>query len=137
MGPMGLLGRKEAVKQISVLKQECLRPLTSQGLFKMLILSGLKEPVALTAATPLDLKAKIDFNKSGVGKSWENAPSFPPVSTNSPELDYLAISADGDVGDFIVVQIPDAVQGPSKVPQLRIQSGTGNSLQETVVSLIT
>lgn len=56
MGPTGLLGLNVAVKQRLVSKQECLRPLMSQALLKMLILSGLKEPEALTVATPLDLK---------------------------------------------------------------------------------
>lgn len=56
MGPTGVLGLNEAVKQTLVLKHECLRPLTSQSLLKMLILSGLKEAVAVTTATPLDLK---------------------------------------------------------------------------------
>lgn len=56
MGPTGLLGLKVALKQSLVLKQECLRPLMSQGLSKMLILSGVNEPVAPIVATPLDLK---------------------------------------------------------------------------------
>lgn len=60
MGPTGFSGLKAALKHSLVVKQECLRPLTSQGLFKMLILSGSKEPVALTAATPLDLKTQHD-----------------------------------------------------------------------------
>lgn len=65
MGPTGLLGLNVAVKQRLVLKQESLRPLMSQALLKMLILSGLKEPAALTAATPLDLKT--EYNKKKIG----------------------------------------------------------------------
>lgn len=58
MGPTGLVGLKVAVKQSLVVKQEYLPPLMSQALLKMLILSGLKEPAALTVATPLDLKTE-------------------------------------------------------------------------------
>lgn len=58
MGPMGLAGLNSALKQRLVLKHECLRPLASHGLLKMLILSGLKEALGLTDATPLDLKPK-------------------------------------------------------------------------------
>lgn len=57
MGPTVFLGLNEAVKQTLVMKQECLRPLTSQSLLKMLILSGLNEAVAVTTPTPLDLKS--------------------------------------------------------------------------------
>lgn len=63
MGPTGLLGLNVAVKQRLVLKQECLRRLISQALLKMLILSGLKEPAALTVATPLDLKTEYNKKK--------------------------------------------------------------------------
>lgn len=59
MGPTGFVGLNEALKQMFTLKQESLRPLMSQSLFKMLILSGLKEPLAVTTATPLDLKSKV------------------------------------------------------------------------------
>lgn len=60
MGPTGLVGLNSALKQRLVVKHECLRPLTSQGLLKMLILSGLKEALGLTDATPLDLKPKCN-----------------------------------------------------------------------------
>lgn len=56
MGPTGLLGLNVVLKQSLVLKQEYLSPLMSQALSKMLILSGMNEPVTLTVATPLDLK---------------------------------------------------------------------------------
>lgn len=58
MGPTGFFGLNWALKQMWVLKHECLRPLTSQGLLKMLILSGSKVAARLTEATPRDLRAK-------------------------------------------------------------------------------
>lgn len=61
MGPTGFLGLNAALKQRFVMKHESLRPLMSQGLFKMLILSGLKEALAVTEATPLDLETKCSF----------------------------------------------------------------------------
>lgn len=56
MGPTCFAGLNTALKQRLVLKHESLRPLMSQSLLKMLILSGLKEAFVLTEATPLDLK---------------------------------------------------------------------------------
>lgn len=56
MGPTGVFGLNVAVKHRLVTKHESLRPLMSQGLLKMLILLGLKEALALTDATPLDLQ---------------------------------------------------------------------------------
>lgn len=61
MGPTGFFGLNAALKQRLVLKHESLRPLMSQGLLKMLILLGLNEALALTDATPLDLKIKHNF----------------------------------------------------------------------------
>lgn len=56
MGPTGFLGLNSAVKQRLVLKHVSWRPLILQGLLKMLILIGLKDAVAVTFATPLDLR---------------------------------------------------------------------------------
>lgn len=65
MGPTGVLGLNEALKHSLVLKHGSFRPFISQGLSKMLILSGLKEAVALTFATPLDLKtSSVSHQKS-------------------------------------------------------------------------
>lgn len=61
MGPTGFLGLNAALKQRLVLKHESLRPLTSQGLLKMLILLGLNKALELTDATPLDLKTKCNL----------------------------------------------------------------------------
>lgn len=61
MGPTGFLGLNAALKQTLVLKHDSLRPLMSQGLLKMLILTGLKEALDVTDATPLDLKTKCNF----------------------------------------------------------------------------
>lgn len=69
MGPTGFLGLNAALKQRLVLKHESLRPLMSQGLLKMLILLGLKEDLAITDATPLDLKTKNNFKLLSV---WPN-----------------------------------------------------------------
>lgn len=43
MGPTGFRGLNAALRQRWVLKQDSLRPPTSHGLLKMLILSGLNE----------------------------------------------------------------------------------------------
>lgn len=58
MGPIGFLGLNAALKQSLVTKHVSLRPFMSHGLLKMLILSGLKEAVVETDATPRDLKIK-------------------------------------------------------------------------------
>lgn len=63
-GPMGVFGLNAALKQRLVVKQKSLRPLMLQGLLKMLILLGLKEALALTFATPLDLKHKGNLKLS-------------------------------------------------------------------------
>ena len=44
------------------MKHESWRPPMLQGLLKMLILSGLKEAVAETDATPRDLKIKCNLS---------------------------------------------------------------------------
>lgn len=64
MGPTGFLGLNAAVKQRWALKHTSLRPLMSQSLLKMLILSGLKEALVVTDATPRDLK------KEGAGSTY-------------------------------------------------------------------
>lgn len=56
MGPTGFLGLNAALKQRWVLKHTSLRPLMSQALLKILILSGVKEASVETDATPRDLK---------------------------------------------------------------------------------
>jgi len=61
MGPTGFLGLNEALKHSLVLKHGSIRPLMSQGLLKMLILSGVKEALAVTVATPLDLENKVSL----------------------------------------------------------------------------
>lgn len=63
MGPTGFFGLNAALKQRLMLKHVSLRPLMSQGLLKILILLGLKEALALTDATPLDLKNKCNTFK--------------------------------------------------------------------------
>lgn len=57
-GPTGVLGLKVALKHTLAVKQEtCLAP-RGQVLFRMLILSGVKETSAVTTATPLDLQVE-------------------------------------------------------------------------------
>lgn len=101
MGPTGLLGLNVALKQRLVVKQESLRPLMSQALLKMLILSGLKEPAALTAATPLDLKT--EYNKKSRLVKCINGSSWLLRRSHSPELHHLAVSTNRDVREFIVI----------------------------------
>lgn len=105
MGPTGLLGLNVAVKQRLVLKQEYLRPLMSQSLSKMLILSGLKEPAALTVATPLDLQSIIKK------KDWWclNGSSWLSRLPHSPELHHFAVSTNRDIRKCVIIQILDAI----------------------------
>lgn len=74
MGPTGFLGLNAALKQRWAMKHASLRPLMSQSLLKMLILSGLNEAVAETDATPRDLKTVKRLSSSSLS-----------VTSHSPE----------------------------------------------------
>lgn len=86
MGPTGFLGLNAALKQRLVLKHESLRPVMSQGLLKMLILLGLKEDLAVTVATPLDLKTK---------RNLKLLPVRPNLSITDPFTELCKSYCDG------------------------------------------